>query len=1119
VRDDGKGTGTDETLVAPSAETVDASIAPRSAEPAGPDYGDLVQVDPAHYSLGAELARGGMGRIVKARDRRLGRRVAIKQLLHDDPDALLRFEREVRITARLEHPSIVAVHEAGRWPSGEPFYAMKLIAGRPLDRCIGAAATLRDRLALLGNVTAAVNALAYAHSERVIHRDLKPANVLVGDYGETVVIDWGLAKDLSARDGGDLPSLPPRDTSSGGETIAGAVIGTPSYMPPEQAAGEPVDERADVYSLGALLYHVLAGVPPYVARTASEVLALVLAGPPKPIADREPDAPADLIAIAEKAMAREPAQRFATATEMARELERFGMGQLVTSRSYTTWELVWRWVRRYRAAVTVGVIALAALLVFGTLGLVEIFAERDRADRRAAEARTRGDDGAIVRARELVDTDPAAAVAQLRELSAGSPNWRAAHMIAADALERGVADVLRGDGVVHRMAMSRDRRYLATYDETTVGNTVTRRRVRIWDLATWTARACPAGERMLADLAFTADGQLVLADYHGRVRRLDPAGGCELAVVRERPGDYHDVRLQPGGRQIALLYYGEPSILLDLASGTERALGEYSLGAWAPDGASLAMHERHEGMVVRFDVRTGDIAPLGGPTDAITIVTNGRGAWVGNAFGVFAVTPNMVGPDRAKDPLDEITSMGVLPDGRIATIYAHGRLSNPSDTRDLEAGGTAVTVRDGPTRLELLGHEADLDELIVSPDGRIVTSDRGGSVRIWRLPRVDREHGTGTQTLATAAMTRDRGRLVITKRGPTLEVHDLHGGPVRRIAVTERPPSIPEIESGMVTSEIGDRRFIERVNGPVAHVVELARSGEGLRLASLDDEKHVEIWDLDAGHGRLLPIENAEHVAMSADGRLVVTVRWQNDNRHPDRRIVESWSVSGGAPAFVLEDSQAISALAVAPDGSRIAVTTTRGGSVYLVHGDDADELETGENNVLHVLAFSDDGKLLVGGGDHWEIDVWNLVTHGSRQLVGHSGTIAALVFSPDGTRLASTAGDNTVRVWRLADGAEQVLRGHTDRVRTIEWSADGEYLLTGSDDRTARLWDLVTKISRPLAGHVDKVVFAGFSADGRRLIVVDHAAEIATHYDDLPRNELGLRAWLAQVAHDVRAR
>jgi serine/threonine protein kinase len=212
------------------------------------------------------------------------------------------------------------VHDAGRGADGAPFYAMKLVGGRPLAEVAAAARTIGQRLALVPTVLSVADALAYAHSQGVIHRDLKPHNVLVGEFGEVVVIDWGLAKDLRAPVDGDLdaapatPSLvgradtlppnvddgaPPAAAGTGGRaglhprsqaslsaTVGGAVLGTPAYMAPEQAAGDPVDERADVYALGAMLYEVLAGIGPHHGKTIDDVLRNVVSGRIKPLADR-----------------------------------------------------------------------------------------------------------------------------------------------------------------------------------------------------------------------------------------------------------------------------------------------------------------------------------------------------------------------------------------------------------------------------------------------------------------------------------------------------------------------------------------------------------------------------------------------------------------------------------------------------------------------------------------------------------------------------------------------------------------------------------------------------------------------------------------------------------------
>ncbi len=242
-RSPGGGAGAGATPI-----TLPDSQAGEPVSDAIPDTGDPGQ----RYVLDRQIGQGGMGRVFAGRDLRLQRPVAIKMLRVQDAALVTRFEREVRLGARLQHPGVVPVYDAGFWPSGEPFLVMKLVLGQSLARVVRDADTPADRLALLPHVITAAEAVAYAHDQGIVHRDLKPTNVLVGAFGETIVVDWGLAKDLQANvaedsDGAVLLATPP------GDTAAGAVLGTPSYMPPEQAAGRPVDARADVYALGAIL--------------------------------------------------------------------------------------------------------------------------------------------------------------------------------------------------------------------------------------------------------------------------------------------------------------------------------------------------------------------------------------------------------------------------------------------------------------------------------------------------------------------------------------------------------------------------------------------------------------------------------------------------------------------------------------------------------------------------------------------------------------------------------------------------------------------------------------------------------------------------------------------------
>jgi serine/threonine protein kinase len=315
------------------------------------------------YVLEREIGSGGMGRVFAARDLRLARPVAIKMLRVRDAALATRFEREVRLAARLQHPGVVPVYDAGFWPSGEPFLVMKLVLGQSLARVIRDADTPADRLALLPHVITAAEAVAYAHDQGIVHRDLKPINIVVGAFGETIVLDWGLAKDLRAATGEDAEApSPPTAAPPPGDTAAGAVLGTPSYMAPEQAAGRAVDARADVYALGAILHHVLAGTAPELRTGAVGATPALV-----PLATLEPRLPSDLLAIVAKALAPEPQARYATAFELAEDLKRFQAGQLVAARRYSVLARVARLAARHPLATLAALAAtLAGLAAFAS---------------------------------------------------------------------------------------------------------------------------------------------------------------------------------------------------------------------------------------------------------------------------------------------------------------------------------------------------------------------------------------------------------------------------------------------------------------------------------------------------------------------------------------------------------------------------------------------------------------------------------------------------------------------------------------------------------------------------------------------------------------------------------
>ena len=325
------------------------------------DLVDVPELSGTRYRIERRIAVGGMATVYLAHDESLDRNVALKVLTLPDSgsDLAPRMLREARIVAQLEHPGIVPIHDVGTLPDGRVFYTMKFVQGQTLDQQVASQSNLNDRLRLFLRIC---DAVAFAHSRGVLHRDLKPSNIMVGAFGEALVMDWGVAANVRERGEVGTPALITPGLSAVPITQDGVVIGTPGYMSPEQAAGTPhvVDHRSDIYGLGALLYFMLTGHPPIPDQAVAVAIDRAIRGEFDSPRALNSDVPRRLEAVCLKALALKPEDRYNSADALSRDIGLYLDGEPVSARVERPWEKVARWVNKYQFIV---IIALVYIIV------------------------------------------------------------------------------------------------------------------------------------------------------------------------------------------------------------------------------------------------------------------------------------------------------------------------------------------------------------------------------------------------------------------------------------------------------------------------------------------------------------------------------------------------------------------------------------------------------------------------------------------------------------------------------------------------------------------------------------------------------------------------------------
>ncbi len=1027
------------------------------------------------YQFLGEVGRGGLGQVQRACDRRLGREVAVKELLEPTPLRKAHFVREALITARLQHPSIVALYDAGFWPNGDVFYVMKLIDGEPLSERLRACTGANERLSLLPAVIAVAEAIAYAHAQRIVHRDLKPSNIVLGAYGEVMVVDWGVALELD------------------GEPADGSIVGTPAYMSPEQAAGAAVDERADVYALGAILYKLLTGRAPYSGgRGASATLEQIRRAAPTSVQLLAPQTPRDLLAIVTTAMAREPGDRYPSAASLADELRRFQAGQLIRAREYSRWERSKRFLSRHRRALALLAASTLLLASFATASVWRIAQERTRAVAAEAGARQRARELVLTNARTALQVDPTETLAWLRHLEGDAAAWRRARLLIGEALERGVSrDVVRAhQSSGWRLAIAPNAVASAGFDGA----------IAVWKLGEAILTRFTGFSEVTALEWMPGNTTLLAADQAGSVRLVDPAQNA-ATMIATQPAGYGWATASDDGEQVVATG-SESTQLWDRGSSRLRTLPTHGGYTWHAQFIGRGVVTTGDDGIVRLVDEDG-ARVVGRHTGTAThLAVSPEGRWVASGaengdVGLWSIEDTkgqiLSGHTAAVESLvfaadgaslwtasrDHTVRRWELATGAATELEVHEddvvAIARAAGDRYLSAsydGTIAVWQADGELAAHFHGHRGAVEAVAATDDGETMVSiGRDGSVRSWQLPAPAPAIPISGGALDPA--------IAISSKASVLAVaaYQRPEGAVWRFDQAEPPQTITELPWCRGVDVSADGRVV------------VFGGSNGLRVLIAGDERAIAIPDEHVQRVALAP--DAVHLAAgTASGKVfLATTRGE---------LAELGTHDG----FVTQ-------LRFSPDGQLLA-TVARDGTLKIWRVGDHRLLGTGTHDKpnLYSIAWSSPTELATGGQDA-AIRRWRIIDNGVAAvdvLRGHRSSVTALTFLRDG-RLVSAGKDRTVRLWSAAGMLQDTLISYGGALYSLDVAPDETRVVTAGQDGAVRLWDLLARESRVLGTHAEAAHDAKFTADGTTIFSIGARGDVGRWDDALPFAPAGLRA------------